>query len=826
MKICKICGRKLPDVAFHSKRADCIRCRSRAERKTPAVAEEDNFLQEVPKARTYVVTYAQNATPVHKKFFRALKVYCEHNNAQLIAIPGRYKNATSIWSETMEHDEWWAEELHDYLFKGKFVIGDNIVVHADISIQPTAVRPLTGFEVYAGASSAIFGHPKIQLQTIPTAKRRYPRIFTTTGAVTKPNYTDSKAGKKGEAHHVFGATIVEQSENGLYHIRQINAKKDGTFIDLDKKFTHCSVQNAGRALALVCGDIHAAKSEPAVLEATFGKNHSICSVLRPKKVVYHDLLDFEARSHHYRDLQSRLRRLQGDMYDSVEEEVNRAIEFIDNVAPEEVEPVVVIGNHDEHIDRWLRETDPRTDPLNAKFFHEAWYKLLSNFEKNGSFLPAFKMFYDERGIGRAKFIDRSETLKIGNIYCNFHGDIGINGTKGSTRTYAKLGVKTVVAHCLTSEHDVLTKTGWKPISEVPKHTELLSYDPCHKQNVWRIASDKQESEYSGRLLRIRHAGSFDQEVTTGHFFVLKDGTRVSAPEAILTRSASELPLTANPVESGDLEIEERVLRKIVAVCADGSFYNKSLSFNIAKKRKQRRLEELFGDDLLAPNAPNPSNGALKRTVRMYSDSYNSVMKWVYPFSEKKCLPDKFLQLTDKCREIVLDELRYWDGTFKEKAEGGQQFSTCKESEARLVASIVTMQGYRCTMKKRTDSSGYIISWNFNREHVHVTNKNCDKERIGTWGLTTRNVTKIPTYCFTIPGNKCFWVRSQRTGLVSLTGNSHSPEIMDGCYKVGVTGSLDMGYNHLPSGWLNTHCVIYANSKRCLIHVIDGEWRGR
>lgn len=452
MKVCNVCGRKKPLTAFHSKRADCKTCRSAAERKTPVVCQEESFMQQVPSAKTYVITYAQNATPVHKKFLRSLETYCAHNNAQLVVVPGRYKNPTSIWSEKMDHDEWWAEELIPYMFKGKFEIGDNIIVHADISIQPTAVRPLTGFEVYAGASSAIFGHPKIQLQTIATAKRRYPRIFTTTGAVTIPNYTDTKAGKKGESHHVFGATVVEQSENGLFHMRQINARKDGSFIDLDKKYSCEAVSEAGRALALVCGDIHESKSDEAVLAATFSDPKSICAVLKPKKVVYHDLVDFESRSHHSRDiLTERIERIHGEKMEVVEEEINNSITFIDEVTPEDVEPVVIIGNHDEHFDRWLQDANPKNDPVNARFFHEAWYKVLNWYERTKEFIPAFEIFYKERGANRAKFIHRDEPLKIGGIYCNFHGDKGMNGSRGSTTAYAKLGVKTIIGHSHSPE---------------------------------------------------------------------------------------------------------------------------------------------------------------------------------------------------------------------------------------------------------------------------------------------------------------------------------------------------------------------------------------
>lgn len=444
MKKCKICGRKEGQVTFQAKRAECSLCRRRAERKTPAPNPEPNFATEVPEARTYVVTYAQNATPVHSGFLRALKKYCEHNNAHLLVIPGRYKNPTSIWSEDMEHDEWWAPDVEEYLFAGRAELG-HVTIYGDISIQPTAVRPLTGFEVFAGANSAVFGHPKIQLHTIATAKRRYPRIFSTTGAVTKANYTHSKAGKKGEAHHVFGATIIEQGA-ALFHMRQITANADGSFIDLDKRYTSQGVTQAGRALALVCGDIHVAKSDAQVLEATFGIG-SIARTLRPRQIVYHDVLDFDVRNHHtINDFNDRYKRALGHQPDSVEREVNQAIRFIDEATPRDTQPIVVSSNHDEAFDRWLHEANPKADPVNAKFFHEAWLKLLEAYEQTSKFPGAFELFYKERGAGRASFLGREDTLKIGDVYCNFHGDNGINGAKGNTLSYAKLGVKTIIGH--------------------------------------------------------------------------------------------------------------------------------------------------------------------------------------------------------------------------------------------------------------------------------------------------------------------------------------------------------------------------------------------
>jgi hypothetical protein len=37
-------------------------------------------------------------------------------------------------------------------------------------------------------------------------------------------------------------------------------------------------------------------------------------------------------------------------------------------------------------------------------------------------------------------------------------------------------------------------------------------------------------------------------------------------------------------------------------------------------------------------------------------------------------------------------------------------------------------------------------------------------------------------------------------------------------------ALKAEYTSGPSGWLNTHCVIYPNGKRSLLNIIKGKWR--
>ena len=114
-----------------------------------------------------------------------------------------------------------------------------------------------------------------------TPQSSLPKILTTTGAVTQKNYIQGKAGKLGEFHHTFGACVVEL-KNGLFHLRQINALDDGSFIDLTEEYSPHGVAKAGRALALVMGDTHQEFVDPNVVKATFDGPNSIVSVLKPQ----------------------------------------------------------------------------------------------------------------------------------------------------------------------------------------------------------------------------------------------------------------------------------------------------------------------------------------------------------------------------------------------------------------------------------------------------------------------------------------------------------------------------------------------------------------
>lgn len=397
----------------------------------------------------YVVTSAQNATPVHTAFFASLQTFCRVHKAQLIVIPYRYKNPTSMHSKAMEHDDWWAPELLPFILDKRTKLNPNLMLLADIKTQPTATSPLMGFESIAGSMSAIIGHPKLELTTVPTPQHRTPKILTTTGAVTKRNYLPSKAGTKGAFHHTFGACLVE-IKGKAFHMRQLNAVRDGSFMDLDKQYSGAECTGTGGVAGLVMGDSHIEFIDPAVVTATFGKGGMV-QMLKPDLLVWHDVWDGYARNHHH----------EGEAFinfakhhagtDDVGRTLAAAFEFVDGHTPSRTRNVFVPSNHPDVLAKWVKRADWRADPRNAEFLLETALVMLrgtSMGDTGAKVVDPFVYWAKKklRCIERCTFLHRDESLQISGIEIGYHGDRGLNGARGSRKGFSRIGVKTIIGH--------------------------------------------------------------------------------------------------------------------------------------------------------------------------------------------------------------------------------------------------------------------------------------------------------------------------------------------------------------------------------------------
>lgn len=457
------------------------------------------------KRARYVITSAQNATPVHENALRSLLTYCRANDAQLLVIPYRYKNPTSRWSKAAQQDDWWTAPVLPYLISARVDLSKNLVLMADVMAQPTAVRPLEGFETITGPQSGIFGHPKLELLTVPTPQARLPKILTTTGAVTVKNYIPSKAGKKGEFHHTFGACVVEL-ENGDFHIRQINMTKDGSFCDLLAEYDGDEVRPYERVPAVVLGDTHVEVIDPLVVKATFVGKDSIIGTLRPEQIVWHDVFDGASKNHHERGraFHDYVRYRSGKS--NVERELTRTLEFLDSVFPPKTKNIFVPSNHNDFLREWVENTDPRDDPENCMFWAETYLAVIRSADtqwtpSGATVQDAFAYWAKKRlkGAANATFLRYGQQHQIRGIEIGYHGHRGPQGARGSRQIYSKIGVKTVIGHTHTpgitdgayqtgtSSRLDLTYTAGQPSGWLNSH--VLIY-PNGKRTILNIVNGK------------------------------------------------------------------------------------------------------------------------------------------------------------------------------------------------------------------------------------------------------------------------------------------------------------------------------------------------
>jgi hypothetical protein len=405
------------------------------------------------RAKRFVVTSAQNATPVHEGFFRSLLSYCKTNGAELIVIPYRYKNPTSIFTEDQKQDNWWTPEVVPYLYDRRRDLDSHMMILGDIMTQPTAERPLSGYETISGKKSAIIGHPKLELRVIPTPQARLPKILTTTGACTVRNYVHAKAGAKGKFHHTFGAAVVELA-HGLFHLRQINALEDGSFMDLDTEYRGDELERGVPIEALNMGDTHEELVSRYVVKATFGAG-GIVPTLSPKILFWHDLHDFYARNHHHRaDPFTAIAKQRAGM-GNVEAALRKTFAFLDTHTPPDTLSVIVNSNHPNAFARWIKECDWKSDPLNAEFYLNtalAMTRATKMTDVGAHTIDPFvhwgKLWLEKRA-EHYRFLEADESFVVKGIECTYHGHVGANGSRGSITSFGKIGVKTIIGHSHT-----------------------------------------------------------------------------------------------------------------------------------------------------------------------------------------------------------------------------------------------------------------------------------------------------------------------------------------------------------------------------------------
>ena len=413
----------------------------------------DRPLPKKGQVSTYILTSIQSNTSIFSQMWKSLNAIAGEFDAEILVGRMRY-NKTSGQVAQEETDGvadsgyWYAKEADDHIQSGRVRLCKGLIWFGDMNTMPTASVPLSSLDSIGGDESCIFPHTKIAMKPISRHPSKPHKLQFATGAITKSNYIQRKAGKKAEFHHAYAALMIHVDSDGNWYPQTLNADSRGEiyFLGFDYKPRRASGNKiiVGNFVDVFCpGDIHAANVEKAILDHVWGKSGMI-DRLRPKNQVLHDLLDFESQSHHGGVFEKLKLHLMNR--DNVSQEIKKTYAVLKQIERPFVKTHIVSANHNDHLDRWVNDASWKHDPQNAEFYLSAAGAKCGSYMRERFDFNMLQWALERVGPVESNFLGRLDSLIINGVRYDQHFDIGSNGSRGSVNQFAKTGEKSVGGH--------------------------------------------------------------------------------------------------------------------------------------------------------------------------------------------------------------------------------------------------------------------------------------------------------------------------------------------------------------------------------------------
>lgn len=424
----------------------CFKWFSSTNSKQEQLSATSNF--ELHQPKKYVITACQNNAGINEEFAQSLQAYCKFNNAELLIVPIIYR--------PNDHDDIvfnipsWLDHI---LVNSKVMIHDEVFVMGSFNFVPTTVNPLQGLESLSRGDTLIVPSPQLRMKSMAVSATRHPAILHTTGAISNPEYSNTKVGEKALFNHSYSAVVVEIDSDNDFHIRVLSADDFGAFYDIGYLYSPRGEVSFEGVEALVTGDEHAIFACPDVMKATYLSEDSIVKTLNPKYVVRHDLLDCASVSHHTR--KDKIKSVGNSIFgtNKIENELATTVDYLlTTTVGGNHENIIVASNHNDHLTRWFSEIDIKTEPQNAKFYHKYMYKIIDSMVQTDTgfeHINPFEQFCKDVGVIKTRFLGRDESFAIDDVELGAHSDKGTNGSRGSINQFANLPSKYVIGHSHT-----------------------------------------------------------------------------------------------------------------------------------------------------------------------------------------------------------------------------------------------------------------------------------------------------------------------------------------------------------------------------------------
>jgi len=393
------------------------------------ISKVNELRQALRKYRKFVITTAVTGCAVHEPFLNSLKALCTKEKAKLLILvcsdPAKPKDASN-----------------DYLVARE--LGDETVILEDsrlnsnlflstIKLSAKQLNPTTGLpRIGKKNGSFIYASPKMFLRytSVRNDKNKVPHSIMTTGAVTKPEYgSDSYMSLRtdyiADHDHKLGAIFVEIQDSEISHFTQIeckNVEKGEIFLRADRYDSNGPLPKTN-ALAFVMGDLHSGFHCPKTKQAWT----EVVGLTKPEYIAVHDGFNgVSVNGWIENDFVTKHLRSKSGL-DCVESEIRIFGAELKYWADRCETLLVIPSNHNEWLERWLRKGKFITDSKNCKIGAQLFVAMC---EGHNPLKYALEVLCNIK-IKNIKWLGRNEDFFIEDIQINCHGDMGVNGSRGS-----------------------------------------------------------------------------------------------------------------------------------------------------------------------------------------------------------------------------------------------------------------------------------------------------------------------------------------------------------------------------------------------------------
>ena len=278
--------------------------------------------------------------------------------------------------------------------------------------------------------------------------------------------------------------------------------------------------------------------------------------------------------------------------------------------------------------------------------------------------------------------------------------------------------------CVPTFSEVLTRTGWVPLSDIEIGDEIACADLDNLnitfEEVYDMVPVREQDTYTNNELTAtknhRMVYSHQQSKTTYKIedfkHLLNSGSNVYIPLAGYSNFVG-LPVT------------DDMLKFLIAAQADGhymydirkgdnakSYYG--IEFHLVKPRKIERLIEIIESNNLAYKRTNQSNGSVK--IRIYNqDNINIVNDICEKYLHNKCFTWEWINMSPEQAQLFLNEIMLWDG-----CTAANIYSSKDKINLDIVSAVSAINGvgsrvYGCNIQFR--NSPYITLGENTKRHA-------------------------------------------------------------------------------------------------------------